>query len=87
MLHDRLDEPEAAMSFSGALLQPSEVADLVERVLDRPSPVRSTPRWRAGVARASATSPRLALRALPLMQAMGRRQQRRLLGRGGRGIQ
>jgi NAD(P)-dependent dehydrogenase (short-subunit alcohol dehydrogenase family) len=85
MLHDLLDEPEAAMSFSGALLRPEQVADLVERVLDRPSPVRSAPRWRAGLARASAASPRFALQALPVMRAMGRRQQRRLLARGGRG--
>jgi NAD(P)-dependent dehydrogenase (short-subunit alcohol dehydrogenase family) len=85
MLHDRLDEPEAAMSFSGALLAPAEVADLVERVLDRPRPVTSVPRWRAGLARASAATPRLALGALPAMRAMGRRQQRRLLGRGGPG--
>lgn len=83
MLHDLLDEPEAAMSFSGALLQPAQVADLVERVLDRPRPVRSAPRWRAGLARASAASPRFALRALPLMGALGRREQRRLLRRGG----
>lgn len=83
MLHDRLDEPEAAMSFSGALLQPAKVADLVERVLDRPSPIRSAPKWRAGLARASAASPRFALQALPVMLAIGRRQQRRLLARGG----
>jgi NAD(P)-dependent dehydrogenase (short-subunit alcohol dehydrogenase family) len=82
MLHDRLDEPEAAMSFSGALLQPARIADLVERVLDRPRPVRSAPRWRAGLARVSSAAPRLALQALPAMQAMGRRHQQRLRSRG-----
>ncbi len=82
MIYDRLQEPEAAMSFSGTLLQPGQVADLVEQVLDRPRPVTSKPVWRGVLARASATAPRLALRALPVIRALGRMQQRRLVRKG-----
>ncbi|HEV2797966.1 MAG TPA: SDR family oxidoreductase, partial [Nocardioides sp.] len=34
MLHDKLDDPAAALSFSGRLLQPEEVGAAVARVLD-----------------------------------------------------
>jgi hypothetical protein len=66
------------MSFSGKLLQPREVADLVERVLDRPRPVVSAPRWRGAQARAFDLTPRLAMRAAPLVVRMGRLKQRSL---------
>jgi NAD(P)-dependent dehydrogenase (short-subunit alcohol dehydrogenase family) len=78
MLFDRLDDPGAAMSFSGKLLQPGEVADLVERVLDRPRPVATSPRWRGAQARAFDLTPRLAMRASPLVVRMGRLKQRSL---------
>ena len=76
MLFDRLDDPGAAMSFSGRLLQPGEVADLVERVLDRPRPVVTSPRFRGIQARAFALAPRLAMRAAPLVVRLGRQRQR-----------
>ena len=82
MLHDRLREPEAAMSFSGTLLRPERVADLCEKVLDRPRPVVSTPRWRGALARASSAAPRVMLKGLPATQALGRLQQRRLVKKG-----
>ena len=53
MLFDKLDDPGAAMSFSGKLLQPGEVADLVERVAPTPRPVVTSPRWRGVQARPS----------------------------------
>ena len=33
MLFDKLDDPGASMSFSGVLLQPSDVADVVAKVV------------------------------------------------------
>lgn len=43
MLHDELDDPGSAVSFSGRLLQPGEVARVFERILDRPRPVTVFP--------------------------------------------
>ena len=76
MLHDKLDDPGAAMSFSGKLLQPSEVADLVEEVVDRPRPAVALPRWRGAQARLFDLTPRLAMRGAPLVARVARRQQR-----------
>ena len=81
MLFDKLDDPGAAMSFSGKLLQPGEVADLVERVLDRPRPVVTSPRSRGVQARAFDLAPRLAMRAAPLVVRVGRHKQRALARR------
>jgi NADP-dependent 3-hydroxy acid dehydrogenase YdfG len=78
MLHDKLDDPASAMSFSGRLLQPEEVVTAVGGVLDRPRPVTAVPRWRGLVARAGDAAPRFSLAALPLMAAQGRRTQRRM---------
>lgn len=79
MLHDKLDDPEAALSFSGKLLQPEEVVRAVARVLDRPRPVTTLPRWRGLQVRFADVFPRLGLRALPLAVALGRSTQRRML--------
>ena len=76
MLHDKLDDPGAAMSFSGKLLQPAEVADLVEDVVDRPRPAVALPRWRGAQARLFDLSPRLAMRGAPLVARLARMQQR-----------
>lgn len=76
MLHDKLDDPGAAMSFSGKLLQPAEVADLVEEVVDRPRPAVALPRWRGAQARLFDISPRLAMRSAPLVAKLARMQQR-----------
>ncbi len=79
MLHDKLDDPAAALSFSGKLLQPEEVVAAVARVLDRPRPVTSLPRSRGVQARLAALAPRAAVAAAPLVVARGRRVQRRML--------
>jgi NAD(P)-dependent dehydrogenase (short-subunit alcohol dehydrogenase family) len=76
MLHDKLDDPGAAMSFSARLLQPAEVADLVEEVVDRPRPAVSLPRWRGAQARLFDLSPRLAMRVAPVVARLARMQQR-----------
>lgn len=43
MLHDKLDDPASALSFSGTLLQPADVVAAVARVLDRPRLVTTLP--------------------------------------------
>lgn len=77
MLHDKLDDPAAALSFSGRLLQPGEVVRAVERVLDRPRPVVAVPSWRGLQVRALDALPGLAVRLGPAIQRMARWQQRR----------
>lgn len=79
MLHDKLDDPAAAMSFSGTLLQPDDVVGAVRRVLDKPRLVTAVPRWRGLAARLGDSAPQLGLAALPLLAAKGRRTQRKLL--------
>jgi NAD(P)-dependent dehydrogenase (short-subunit alcohol dehydrogenase family) len=83
MLHDKLDDPASALSFSGKLLQPEEVVRAVRRVLDKPRPVTSLPGWRGAVARVGDALPGLMLRGASLFVAQGRRTQRKLLATGG----
>jgi NAD(P)-dependent dehydrogenase (short-subunit alcohol dehydrogenase family) len=76
MLHDKLEDPDAAVSFSGQLLQPEDVAAAAVGLLDRPRPVLIMPRWRGPVLRAFDALPGLGLRLLPLVLADARRRQR-----------
>lgn len=85
MLYDKLDDPAAALSFSGTLLQPAHIAVAVAAVLDKPKPVTTIPRWRGALARLADTFPRFGLRAIPFMVAQGRRTQLRLAARGRQG--
>jgi short-subunit dehydrogenase len=78
MLHDKLDDPDAAASFSGVLLLPEQVAERVGQVLERPRPVVTIPRWRGALARSFDLWPRLALSGSKGVLAYGRIQQRRL---------
>lgn len=78
MLHDKLDDPGAALSFSGTLLRPEDVVTAVGRVLDRPRPVTALPGWRGAVCRLGDVFPRLGLATLPLVTAQGRRVQQRM---------
>lgn len=82
MIQDKLDDPEAALSFSGRLLAVDEVAAAVGRVLDRPRQVTAVPRWRGAQVRLADAMPDLALRALPLIVGQGRRAQRRFRRKG-----
>lgn len=77
MLHDKLDDPAAALSFSGRLLQPEDVVRAVDRVLDRPRPVVAVPSWRGAQVRALDALPGLAVRLGPAIQRLARWQQRR----------
>ena len=82
MLYDKLDDPGAALSFSGKLLQPEEVAAVIGRVLDRPRQVTAVPAWRGLETRLADAVPDLSLKALSLFVAQGRRTQRKLSRKG-----
>lgn len=83
MLYDKLEDPQAALSFSGVLLQPSDVVRAVGKVLDSPKSITAIPAWRGAVARLGAAFPRLGTVVLPLMAAQGRREQKKLLRTNG----
>ena len=76
MLHDKVDDPCAAPSWSGVMLQPEQVAAVVVDVVRRPRPVVSLPAWRGGFARAYSAAPRAALAVRPLVLAVARRKQK-----------
>jgi NAD(P)-dependent dehydrogenase (short-subunit alcohol dehydrogenase family) len=77
MIEDRLDDPEAAGSFSGHLLTPERVAVEVGKLTERPRPLLVVPRRRGPVLRFFDLFPRLSVRLLPLVMADARRRQRR----------
>ncbi|HEU4735934.1 MAG TPA: SDR family NAD(P)-dependent oxidoreductase [Solirubrobacterales bacterium] len=77
MLEDKLDDPDAAGSFSGHLLTAEQVASEVGRLIARPRPILVLPRWRGLLLRLFDLSPRLALRLLPWVMRDARRKQRR----------
>lgn len=77
MLHDKLDDPDAAPSFSGKLLQPDEVAAKVGSLLDRPRPVLTVPRSRGAFVRFFDAFPSIASRSTRLWLADARRRQKR----------
>ncbi|RKN48349.1 SDR family oxidoreductase [Micromonospora endolithica] len=85
MLHDKLDDPQAAASFTGTLLDPARVARRAARLARRPRPVVSVPRWRGAQVRLLDALPGLALRLAPLVLAVGRAGQRRQRRRTGTG--
>lgn len=77
MLEDKLDDPDAAGSFSGHLLTPEQVAREVGKLTERPRPILVLPRWRGLLLRLFDLSPRLAVRLLPWVMRDARRKQRR----------
>src|SRR5262245_42413455 len=77
MLEGKLDDPDAAGSFSGRLLTPEQVATAIGRLTERPKPILVLPRWRGPMLRLFDVSPRLALKLLPLVMGDARRRQRR----------
>jgi NAD(P)-dependent dehydrogenase (short-subunit alcohol dehydrogenase family) len=76
MLYDKLDDPNAVLSFSGVLLDPETVAGKAIELLDRPRPILAVPRWRGAAVRAFAATPRLGIVARPLIMRDARRRQR-----------
>lgn len=77
MLEDKLDDLDAAGSFSGQLLTPERVAREVGKLTERPRPILILPRWRGVQLRMLNLFPRLTVRLLPLALADARRKQRR----------
>jgi NAD(P)-dependent dehydrogenase (short-subunit alcohol dehydrogenase family) len=77
MLADKLDDPDAAGSFSGTLLTAEQVAPRIAALLDRPRPVLTIPRWRGAVVRILDAFPSLALRLTPWLMRDAERRQRR----------
>lgn len=77
MLEDKLEDPDAAGSFSGQLLTPTEVASAVGKLTERPRPILILPRWRGPLLRSFDLFPRLGLRLLPAVMWDARRRQRR----------
>lgn len=76
MLEDRLDDPDAAGSFSGQLLTPDQVAREVGKLTERPRPLIVIPRWRGPLLRLFDLFPSLGLRLLPAVMWDARRRQR-----------
>ena len=79
MLHDKLEDPNAAASFSGVLLKPDRVAEQVVGLLEHPRPVLAIPRWRGAMMRLIDLAPRLTMRYAPLVISRARRRQGRYL--------
>ncbi len=77
MLEDKLDDPDAAGSFSGHLLTPQQVATAVGELTEHPRPILILPRWRGPLLRLFDLFPRLGLRLLPAVMWDARRKQRR----------
>ncbi|HXR31256.1 MAG TPA: SDR family NAD(P)-dependent oxidoreductase [Solirubrobacterales bacterium] len=77
MLEDKLDDVDAAGSFSGKLLIPDRVATEIGKLTERPRPILVLPRWRGLQLRLLDLFPRLTLRLLPLALRDARRKQRR----------
>jgi NAD(P)-dependent dehydrogenase (short-subunit alcohol dehydrogenase family) len=76
MINDKLDDPNDALSFSGVMLMPEQVAEHVERLLDKPKPVLTIPRWRGQFARFFDRHPKLSLSLTPLLMRDALRRQR-----------
>jgi NAD(P)-dependent dehydrogenase (short-subunit alcohol dehydrogenase family) len=77
MLEDKLDDADAAGSFSGKLLTAEVAAREIGKLTERPRPILILPRWRGFQLRLLDLFPRLTVRLLPLALADARRKQRR----------
>ena len=75
MLFNKVHDPHAAPSWSGAMLPPARVAESAVALLDRPRPVITIPRWRGAVVRGFAAFPTLGERLAPRIMEQARRKQ------------
>jgi short-subunit dehydrogenase len=85
MLHDKVTDAEAAVSFTGTLLTSQRAAERVLHLVEHPRPVLAMPRWRGGLVRVLDAFPRLSVRAANVALAAGRAGQRRQARRMGKG--
>lgn len=76
MLHDKVDDPWAAASWTGTMLQADEVALKAVGLLDRPRPVLAVPPVRGPLLRLGAALPSAYVRVAPLIMRGARRRQR-----------
>ena len=77
MIQDKLDDPHDALSFSGKMLMPDEVAERIERLLEKPKPVVTIPGWRGRFVRFFDRHPAMAVRLTPLLMRDALRRQAR----------
>jgi len=77
MLEDKLDDPDAAGSFSGHLLTADQVAVAVGKLTEHPRPILILPRWRGLQLRLLNLFPRLTVRVLGFAMRDARRKQKR----------
>lgn len=77
MITDKLDDPNDALSFSGVMLMPDQVAERIEGLLEKPRAVIAIPRWRGAFTRFFDRHPDLAVRLTPLLMRDARRRQAR----------
>jgi NAD(P)-dependent dehydrogenase (short-subunit alcohol dehydrogenase family) len=77
MLYDKLDDPNAAVSFAGHFMRPEAVAERTVTLLDRPRALLTIPRRRAVLLRFVDMTPGFATWLMPLVLADARRRQRR----------
>lgn len=85
MLYDKLEDPSAAASFSGVLLDPEDVAEEAVALLEHPQPVLTIPRWRGAMLRLFDLLPGLSMRYAPRVISRARRKQRRYLRKANAG--
>jgi NAD(P)-dependent dehydrogenase (short-subunit alcohol dehydrogenase family) len=76
MINDKLDDPNDALSFSGVMLMPEQVAERVEGLLDKPKLVLTIPSWRGRFVRFFDSHPALTARLTPLLMRDALRRQR-----------
>jgi NAD(P)-dependent dehydrogenase (short-subunit alcohol dehydrogenase family) len=76
MINDKLDDPNDALSFSGVMLMPEQVAERAVELIDKPKPVLTMPAWRGQFARFFDRHPKLSLRLTPLLMRDAIRRQR-----------
>jgi NAD(P)-dependent dehydrogenase (short-subunit alcohol dehydrogenase family) len=76
MIADKLDDPNDALSFSGVMLMPEQVAERAVELIDKPKPVLAIPAWRGQFARFFDRHPKLSLRLTPLLMRDALRRQR-----------
>jgi NAD(P)-dependent dehydrogenase (short-subunit alcohol dehydrogenase family) len=76
MLFDKLDDRDAAPSFSGVLMPPERVAEAVVELLDKPRVVLTIPRYRGVLVRLFDLFPGLAIHLLPMWLRDAERRQR-----------